>query len=170
LLIRLRGYLINVGAEKFGFGRKIAARRRFFRRPQQSTEPIGVLYFADILPGQVAKAIKGKKRIYRPVLNRGRLNAESSFQFRTEPVQFQYLFSHVVLFRSFDQGRGNVIPLWPRFQKPILGGEPYGAGGGIDEARPITSTVLKRAAAAAPCALLEAEPSSREQDSGFHDE
>ncbi|HEY9432648.1 MAG TPA: hypothetical protein VI260_14380 [Blastocatellia bacterium] len=103
MLIRLRGYLINIGAEKFGFGRKIAARRRFFRRPQQSTEPIGVLYFADILPGQVAKAIKAKKRIYRPVLNRGRLNAESSFQFRTELVQFQNLFSHGVLFSSFDQ-------------------------------------------------------------------
>jgi hypothetical protein len=103
MLIRLRGYLINVGAEKFGFGRKIAALSRCFRRAQQFTKPIGVLYFADILPGQVAKAIKGKKRIYRPVLNRGRLNAESSFQFRTESVQFQNLISHVALFSSFDQ-------------------------------------------------------------------
>jgi len=52
----------------------------------------------------------------------------------------------------------------------ILDSEPYGAGGGRDEARQITPTDLKRATAAAPCALLEAEPSSREQDSGVHDE
>jgi hypothetical protein len=52
----------------------------------------------------------------------------------------------------------------------ILDSEPYGAGGGRDEARPITPTDLKRATAAAPCAALEAEPSSREQDSGVHDE
>jgi hypothetical protein len=170
LLISLRGYLINVGAEKFGFGRKIAARRRFFRRPQQFTEPLGVLFFVDILPGQVAKAIKGKKRSYRLVLNRGELNAESSFQIRIEPVQFQNIIFHVVLFSPFDQCRGNVIPLWPSFQMRMLDGWPYSAGGGSDKARPITLSVLKRAATATPCAALEAEPSSRSQDSGFHDE
>jgi len=166
----LRGYLINVGAEIFGFGRKIAARSRCFRRPQQFTEAIGVLFFADILPGQVAEVIKGKKRISRLVLNRGKPNAESSFQFRTEHVQFQFIISHVLPLISFDRGRGNVIPLWPCFQTRILDGWPYSAGGGSDEAHPITPTVLKRAASATPCAALEAEPSSREQDSGIHDE
>src|SRR5262245_9053763 len=157
----LRGYLINVGAEIFGFSRKIATRSRCFRRLQQFAEAIGVLFLADILPGQVAEAVKTKKRISLLFLNRGKPKAESSFQFRTEHVQFRFIISHVLPLISFDQGRGNVIPLWPSFQTPIPGGEPYGAGGGIDEARPITPTVLKRAAAAAPCALLEAEPSSR---------
>jgi hypothetical protein len=159
--MRLRGHLINVRAEKFGLGRKIAARRRFFRRPQQFTEAIGVLYFADVLPGQVAKAIKGKKRISRLVLNRGMPNAESSLQFRTEHVQFQYIISHAVPLIPFDQGRGSVIPLWPSFQMRILDGWPYSAGGGSNEARPITPTVLKSAATATPCAALKAEPSSR---------
>jgi hypothetical protein len=159
--MRLRGYLINVRAEKFGLGRKIAASRRFLRGPQQFTEAIGVLFFADILPGQVAKAVKGKKRISRLVLNRGMPNAESSFQLRTEHVQFRYIISHVVHLISIDQGRGNVIPLWPSFQARILNSWPYSAGGGSDEARPITPIVLRRAAAATPCAALEAEPSSR---------
>jgi len=128
----LRGYLINVGAEKFSFGRKIAARSRCFRRPQQFTEAIGVLYFADILPGHLAKAIKGTKRISRLVLNRGKPHAESSFQFRTERVQFEHIISHVVPLISFDQGRGNDIPLWPSFQMRILDGWPYSAGGGSD--------------------------------------
>jgi hypothetical protein len=152
LLIRLRGYLINVGAENFGFGRKIAARRRFFRRPQQFTEPIGVLYFADILPGQVAKAIKAKKRIYRPVLNRGRLNAESSFQFSTEPVQFQNLISHVVLSdplikaeeKSSHYGRG--------FRRAYRVANPTAQEAALTKRARITPTVLKRAATAAPCA------------------
>ena len=101
--MRLRGHLINVRGEKFGLGRKIAARRRFFRRPQQSTEAIGVLFFADILPGQVAKGIKCKKRISCLVLNRGKLHAALSFRFRAEDDQFQYI-SHVVLLIYFDQG------------------------------------------------------------------
>jgi len=99
----LPGYLINVRGEKFGLGRKIAARRRFFRRPQQITEAIGVLFFADILPGQVANTIKGKKRISRLVLNRGKPNAELSFRFRAEYVQFEYIISHVLILISFDQ-------------------------------------------------------------------
>jgi hypothetical protein len=150
--LSLRGYLINVRAEKSGLGLKIAARHRFFRRPQQFTEAIGVLFFADILPGQVAKTIKGKKRISRLVLNRGKTNAELSFRFRAEHVQIQNIISHVPILISFNQGRGNVIPLWPGFQTRILDGEPYGAGSGSDEARLITPTVLKRATAAAPCA------------------
>ena len=150
--MRLRGYLINVSGEKFSLGRKIAARRRFFRRPQQSTEAIGVLFFADIFPGQVAKGIKCKKRISQLVLNRGKPHAASSFRFRAEHVQFQNIISHVVLLIYFDQGRANVIPFWPSFQMRILDGDPYGAGRGSDQARPITPTVLKRAAAAVPCA------------------
>src|SRR6266545_4636868 len=98
----LPGYLINVRGEKFGLGRKIAARRRFLR-PQQITEAIGVLFFADILPGQVAKTLKGKKRISRLVLNRGKPNAELSFRFRAEYVQFEYIISHVLILISFDQ-------------------------------------------------------------------
>src|SRR5262249_22007297 len=157
--MRLRGYLINVRGEKFGLGRKIAARRRFFRRPQQFTEAIGVHFFVDILPGHVVKAIKGTKRISRLVLNRGKPDPESSFQFRPEHVQFQYTISHVAPLISFDQGRGNGVPLWPSFQIRILDGWPYSAGGGSDQARPITPTVLRLAAAATPCAGLEAEPS-----------
>src|SRR5262245_38815844 len=150
--MRLRGYLINVSGEKFGLGRKIAARRRFFRRPQQSTEAIGVLFLADILHGQDAKGIKCKKRISLLVLNRGKPHAALSFRFRAEHDQFQYIIYHVVLLIYFDQGRANVIPLWPSFQMRILDGDPYGAGCGSDEARPITPTVLERAASAAPCA------------------
>lgn len=166
----LRGYLINVRAEKFGLGRKIAARRRFFGRPQQFTEAIGVRFFVDILPGHAAEAVKGTKRISRLVLNRGKPDSESPFKFRTDPVQFQYTIFHVVPLISFDQSRGNVIPLWPSFQMRVLGGWPYSAGSGSDEARPITPTVFKRAAAATPCAALKAEPSSRSQYSGVHDE
>jgi len=118
----LRGHLINVRGEKFGLGRKIAARRRFFRRPQQFTEAIGVDFFVDILPGHVAKAIKATKRNSRLVLNRGKPDAESSFQFRLEHGQFQYIISHVLPLISFDQGRGSVIPLWPSFQARILDG------------------------------------------------
>jgi hypothetical protein len=117
----LRGYLINVRGEKFGLGRKIAARRRFFRRPQQFTEAIGVSFFVDILPGHVAKAIKGTKRISRLVLNRGKPDAESSFQFRTENVQFQYIISHVVIPISFDQSRGNGIPFVTEFSDAHTG-------------------------------------------------
>jgi len=38
----------------------------------------------------------------------------------------------------------------------ILDDDPYGAGRGSDEARPITPTVLERVAAAAPCAAQKA--------------
>jgi hypothetical protein len=78
-LARLRGHLFNVRAEKSGPGGKIAARFRVFRRLQQLAEAICVIFFADILPGQVAKTIKVKKRISRLVLNRVRINAELSF-------------------------------------------------------------------------------------------
>jgi hypothetical protein len=100
----LSGHLINVRAEKSGLGLKIAARRRFFRRPQQFIEAIGVLLFAYILPGQFAKTIKGEKRISRLVLNRRDLKAELSFKRGTVNIQLNYSSSHTVLLTSFDQG------------------------------------------------------------------
>jgi hypothetical protein len=96
-LARLRGYLFNVRAEKSGPGGKIAARFRIFRRLQQLAEAIGVIFFADILPGQVAKAIEVKKRISRLVLNRMWINAELSFQCGTEYVQIHCVTFHLAL-------------------------------------------------------------------------
>src|SRR5688572_14480272 len=72
-------------------GRNVAARLRFFRRPQQLTEVIGVLFFADVLPGQVAKRFKGKRRTYRLALNRWKSHADLSAQFWAERVQFHFV-------------------------------------------------------------------------------
>src|SRR5215510_621044 len=77
-------YFIYVRVEKSVLGRNVPAPQRFLRRPQQFTEAIGVLFSGYILPGQIAVAIKAKKRISPLVLIRGKPDAELSVKLWTE--------------------------------------------------------------------------------------
>ena len=56
------------------------------------------------------------------------------------------------------------------FQMRIRDGAPYGAGNGDHQAMSITPTAHDRPTAAAPRAVLKAEPLLRAKDSGIQDE
>src|SRR5215510_2073318 len=89
-------YFSDVRIEKSGLGRRVAARRRCFRRSQQFAEAICILFFADIQPGQVAKIIKAKRRLSRSTLNCGKSNADLLPKLGTERAQL-HLSTHGAL-------------------------------------------------------------------------
>src|SRR5215510_527639 len=88
-------YFINVRVEKSVLGRNVPASPRLFPRPQQFAEAIGVLFPGDILPGQIAGAIKAKKRISPLALNRRKPNADLSVKLWTEHIQFHFVAHEV---------------------------------------------------------------------------